>query len=340
LLVTDPATSPRRNLAKVVFGSMYGAGVFGLYALLGWLGVPTFYDKLLCVPPLNLTVRALDRMAAAIEARLPNWRLRKVQWSPRTYNFAHMSVWTALFAVMIGTGFLGQSHPGSSPDFWREACADGKRGACQTWAQTLGIGCQHGSAGACFALGLLLNEGRRIPRDLTEAGKDFARACDLDLAYGCAGLLELVSQTGRNVFQPACEKGDGESCFILASLAYAGRGVPQDYASAAALFRRSCDSGWWRGCGGLAECYRAGRGTALDLAQAEVYFEKACRAGVAPSCYSVAALYRDERNEALAQDRFRQACEASKRNQEANEFYFKARAGPARIPKFCAPVNP
>ena len=61
LLITDPATSPRRNFGKIVFGSLYGAAVFGLYWFLGWLGAPTFYDKLLCVPPLNLTVRALDR---------------------------------------------------------------------------------------------------------------------------------------------------------------------------------------------------------------------------------------------------------------------------------------
>src|SRR5271167_1596238 len=69
LLITDPATSPRKNFGKFVFGCMYGAGVFGLYWFLGLIGVPTFYDKLLCVPPLNLTVRALDRASMALESR-------------------------------------------------------------------------------------------------------------------------------------------------------------------------------------------------------------------------------------------------------------------------------
>ena len=48
LLVTDPSTSPRTPLGKALFGVLYGLGVFGLYTLLGALGAPTFYDKLLC----------------------------------------------------------------------------------------------------------------------------------------------------------------------------------------------------------------------------------------------------------------------------------------------------
>jgi hypothetical protein len=57
LLVTDPSTSPRTPLGRAVFGVLYGLGVFGLYALLGAMGLPTFYDKLMMVPLLNLLVR-------------------------------------------------------------------------------------------------------------------------------------------------------------------------------------------------------------------------------------------------------------------------------------------
>ena len=62
LLVTDPSTSPRTPLGRAIFGVLYGLGVFALYALLGALGLPTFYDKLLCVPLLNLA-GAGDRSA-------------------------------------------------------------------------------------------------------------------------------------------------------------------------------------------------------------------------------------------------------------------------------------
>ena len=67
LLVTDPSTSPRTPPGKLVFGGLYGLGVFVLYALLGALGVPTFYDKLLCVPLLNLSVQGIDRLVRAIQ---------------------------------------------------------------------------------------------------------------------------------------------------------------------------------------------------------------------------------------------------------------------------------
>src|SRR5690242_12656811 len=47
LLVTDPATSPRKASGKIIFGALYGGCVFGLYSVLAWIGAPTFYDKLL-----------------------------------------------------------------------------------------------------------------------------------------------------------------------------------------------------------------------------------------------------------------------------------------------------
>ena len=66
LLVTDPSTSPRTPLGKAVFGALYGIGVFVLYSLLAAAGAPTFYDKLLAVPLLNLSVRAIDAGVRAI----------------------------------------------------------------------------------------------------------------------------------------------------------------------------------------------------------------------------------------------------------------------------------
>ena len=70
LLVTDPSTSPRTPLGKTVVRCALRAGVcFGLYALLGAVGAPTFYDKLLCVPLLNLSVQRIDRVVRAIQGQ-------------------------------------------------------------------------------------------------------------------------------------------------------------------------------------------------------------------------------------------------------------------------------
>jgi hypothetical protein len=344
LLVTDPATSPRRSLGKVIFGALYGAAVFGLYSILGWLGVPTFYDKLLCVPPLNLTVRLLDRIGLRLESRLRDLRLRPLnwisEWSPRQANLAHMAVWISLFVLMTGTGFVGAPHPGSDPEFWRQACEQGRANGCPTWIRTMNVSCQHGSGRACQTLGAVFNEGRLVPRDPPESGKNFGRACDLGTPNACASLVALVQHDGPDVFRPACGRGDGESCFVLASLYYVGKGVPKDYTSAVTLFRHSCASGWWRGCGGLGECYRAGQGVAADTAQAIQYFEKACRGGIAASCFSAANIYRGMKDEALARQRFQQACDFSRQSAEASAAYFRPGASTQAAAPFCSQVDP
>ncbi len=85
LLVTDPATSPRKNFGKILFGAMYGIGVFGMYRFLVLIGAPEFYDKLLCVPALNLTVRALDQFSEWVTARLQfSWRANSLGMEPAT----------------------------------------------------------------------------------------------------------------------------------------------------------------------------------------------------------------------------------------------------------------
>src|SRR5207249_11134856 len=63
LLFTDPSTSPRTELGRLMFGVLYGLTVVLLYDLLLSANTPGFYDKLLQVPLLNLSVILLDRLA-------------------------------------------------------------------------------------------------------------------------------------------------------------------------------------------------------------------------------------------------------------------------------------
>ena len=77
LLVTDPVTSPRNGVGRFLFGVLYGAGVFALYGILEFFGEPSFYDKLLCVPILNLMVKQLDsRSACASRSSMSGASLR------------------------------------------------------------------------------------------------------------------------------------------------------------------------------------------------------------------------------------------------------------------------
>src|SRR5947208_16739498 len=63
LLFTDPSTAPRTELGRLVFGVLYGLSVIALIAILVALNLPSFYDKLLPVPILNLMIRGIDRAA-------------------------------------------------------------------------------------------------------------------------------------------------------------------------------------------------------------------------------------------------------------------------------------
>jgi len=332
LLVTDPATSPRKNFGKIVFGSLYGVGVFGFVWLLDSIGVPPFYDKLLCVPLLNLTVRALDRASVALDTRL-----RLPTWEPRRANLAFMAVWICLFAVMYSTGFLGSYHPGANPEFWREACVEGRPTGCQTWIRQMKVFCSHGSGTACMGLGVELERGQMVPPDNAEAGKDFAHACELGLPNGCAKLLRLVGADQGQSFQRACDSGDGESCFLLGSLYFAGQGIPKDPNRAFALLQQSCTAGWARGCSGLGECYRAGAGTTVNNDLAIENFDKACERGVASSCFSAYSMYRGLNDPKKAEKRLKQGCQISVGFAESSAAYLEEGVSKsAAVPAICS----
>jgi hypothetical protein len=128
LLLTDPATSPRSNVGKAIFGMFYGLGIWVSYAILRRLGLPEFYDKLLVVPLLNLSVRLLDR-AAGWEplSRFGRW---ETGFGLRRLNWIHMGCWGVLFAVMLGTGFVEAPLPGASEAFGQDAMGGtGARGS-------------------------------------------------------------------------------------------------------------------------------------------------------------------------------------------------------------------
>ena len=122
LLVTDPSTSPRTNVGRVIFGSLYGLSVAALYALLELGGAPQFYDKLLCVPLLNLSVQIIDRMAGAgVLGRISRWSDAR---GAQKLNLLSMATWGALFSFLLSTGFVERTHPGEFVEFWQYRSAN------------------------------------------------------------------------------------------------------------------------------------------------------------------------------------------------------------------------
>ena len=119
LLVTDPATSPRSDFGKGLFGIGYGMGIWVTYALLRHFQLPDFYDKLLVVPLLNLSVRMLDRVAGWGKlGRFGRW---EKSFGLRRLNAIHMGCWAVLFTAMLGTGFIEAPLPGAVEAMGEEA---------------------------------------------------------------------------------------------------------------------------------------------------------------------------------------------------------------------------
>ena len=248
LLITDPSTSPRTPLGKTMFGGLYGVGVFALYAILGAAGAPTFYDKLLCVPLLNLGVRGVDHLVGSLRARgldhadgsLGRRGLASRQvssWTPARLNLAHMAAWIAFFGSMTAMGRTDGRHAGDSLPFWEAACEDGRRNACDRLLQLEGSYCGDNSAWACNELGAHHVDGRITDANADLASGFFARACELRYQPACLNLLEPGTAT----------RGSPKALDLRLLLREGGLNLMQ--MSERDLYTRACDHGWRFACG-------------------------------------------------------------------------------------------
>ena len=235
LLVTDPSTSPRTPLGRVIFGVAYGLGVFALYAVLGALGVPTFYDKLLCVPLLNLLVPSIDRLVARIGNR-PLIATLGLDPPLGHRNLAHMAVWIAFFAVMTVAGRTDGMHRGDALPFWVEACAADRPQACERLLRIEGSYCTDNAGWACNELGLHYAEGRLVPADGALALAYFSRACEGRFQAGCVNLLDPAAPTRAN-----------PRAFDLRLLVREG-GLNLTDTPEPELYARACRHGWTFAC--------------------------------------------------------------------------------------------
>ena len=101
--VTDPATSPKTLGAKLLFGALYGGGVLLLFQIFRRYSLPTFYEKLLFVPILNLGINAMDRAVLWLRPNLPASFCDAIS-APT--NRLLMTYWVTLFALMCLIKFV------------------------------------------------------------------------------------------------------------------------------------------------------------------------------------------------------------------------------------------
>lgn len=239
LLVTDPSTSPRAPGGKLIFGVLYGLGVFGLFALLGATGAPTFYDKLLCVPLMNLSVRWIDGFAVPAAGRAIRetpFRGLRLGWGPARTNLAFMAIWAAFFGVMASVGATDGTHPGDRIPFWEQACAEGRRNACARLIRIESTYCGDNSGWACNELGRYYREGKITPADSELSLGYFSRACELRFEAGCLNLLdrESLRRANPHVLDLRLLLREGGANLME---------MPEPE-----LYRRACSHGWAFAC--------------------------------------------------------------------------------------------
>lgn len=255
LLVTDPATSPRTNIGKVLFGCTYGVLTFAFYGILAQFNHLTVFDKLLPIPILNLLVPVFDRAAnlslvGAMERLGSAARVLQM-------NLLHMGVWAAVFLCMVGAGFVAGQQEGSTDKFWRKAVAESRPGAAHGLVEVLKWQARAGHAAAYNELGIFYTEGRVVPKDIRLAAQCYSKASKLGSLAGSSNLVHLYlsSQSAGSIppksigaaldhIEREYTAGGDPSTFYMIGYAYeSGRGRERDVSRALEIYEAGCKRG-------------------------------------------------------------------------------------------------
>jgi len=163
-----------------------------------------------------------------------------LNWEPARANLAHMALWAAFFGVMASVGATDGTHRGDTVPFWEQACADGRRNACERLVRIESTYCGDNSGWACNELGRHYREGKITAADSELALGYFSRACELRFQAGCVNLLapESLSRTNPHVLDLRLLLREGGPNLME---------MPEPE-----LYARACDHRWTFACQGAA----------------------------------------------------------------------------------------
>lgn len=295
LLMTDPSTSPRTNVGRVMFGSLYAVGYFLLFRLFDDHAVPVFWDKLLPVPILNLCVPLFDRIGRSGALGRLNEAWQRAL-TPRALNAVHMTIWAAVAGTMLWTGFIQGPHPGKSLSFWVQAADEGRPRAAQNLLLLADYRSRLGSAEANEILGRVYHDGKFVPKNDAAAAAYFVRACELGAPSACAvlGRWHLEGTTVKQnpsiaaqYFAKACDLGSPAGCEgVVGQYLFLGQRVSQDVVVAALDKLETMHVAEETGSAAflLACAYERGAGRPQDLARALELYDAGCAKGNAQCC--------------------------------------------------------
>ncbi len=313
LLMTDPSTSPRSNLGRLLFGAGYGLGYVVAFQILASLGAPELFAKLYPVPVLNCCVQWLDRRARSGWLGRLNGRWEGAM-SPRAMNGVHMAAWSAVFAVLLGTGYLQGTHPGNSIEFWKRAVAERRHHAEQKLAMVAGSQALASTdarlaAEAFNELGILSMTGSVDPAAATtrhnSAGNWWAQAAARGSPFANENIVAHFLFHGRRrsdrdleqafrVVEQRAATPDGRRAATLLALALeTGSGLPANVGKALDLYRACGDEPF--ALRGIARIGLA-PGSLVDLARVAPLLAVAATAGDGESCFYLAHMHAQGRS--------------------------------------------
>lgn len=306
LLFTDPSTSPKTELGRILFGVCYGLSVVALYALLDAAGAPTYYDKLLQVPIMNLLVKQFDLIGRSASLSWLNPSKLGAALAPRMRSAVYVSLWIVAFTAMSRAQGLGNDHPGHHIPFWVEACDASRVKACDNLAGMYRRYCNRGSPWACNELGVLGATGKAT---ITETPTQlFALACGGGIAAACENQSAVANprnathhgdprfqdytvlftmnapEASLPVFTRACDEGFVAGCGSIGDLYFRGTEVPKDPARGREIWQQACDRGHAGSCSNLGVANHLGDGVPKDDVKAASYMKRACDLGMTRAC--------------------------------------------------------
>ena len=284
LLATDPASTPRRGLGKVIFGVLYAASVFVIYGVLRALERPptlgdpglhvSYFDKLLFLPVLNLSVRWIDRLAGWLTPRLD-----RIYPSLLKNPKVHLVAWIGVFFIVRPSLV---DHPGRDLAFWEAACdpAEPKSAACAELLERYRNDCVVGGVPeAC------LNAGAELEKSSGDAVSMYARGCTAGSGAACVQTARLARTPleQREAAIRGCTLKDPAACAGLGSLAMTDLRAGA-FDRAAPALDIACQGGLAAACANLGMMHMRGDGVPRDPARAEALRNQACTQGFQPAC--------------------------------------------------------
>lgn len=115
---------------------------------------------------------------------------------------------------------------------------------------------------------------------------------DLSSAEKIVRKITLPSENPE-LYQKACDMGNGIACSDLGWCYKNGKGVTTDYSKARELSQKACDAGSAIGCEELAHYYQYGIEYEQNLPKAAELYQKACDMGYADGCNNLGWFYQE-----------------------------------------------